>query len=356
MLRNRTWPSRGAIGVPTVHALANFATRIIEGKRWLVAALLEIHSLVRAGRGFIAVAVGGAWNAYLLSRTANPADSVAVIHVGRERSADLATFAARLADAVSAHDGAAATNVDLILLVEGDVCVARYLTVARFFNKQINLHAIRDIGLSQKIVPSIASSNVVERLNTWGKAHGSAIPVSITTAMVGCFRPPPLYAHLARDFCKMIDVSKKYCMIGLPSEWRIDDLDKALPSVIGKCPNWRFIVVTEDWGAEISTSATTPLISPTFSGLDFGTQVSLAAEADAFIGSSSVFALAALLSGKPVTLLGNRPDSVQISAELTNMRAVNDLEPAQLAGEIELLLDRANCGNATWPQGYSRVA
>jgi hypothetical protein len=298
---------------------------------------------LRPAASFVAVVVGGLWNAFLLRSTRNPSDSIAIGHVAKHGCADVAKFAARLAAAVSTAEGATAANFDLVLLVEEDVSITKYLTIARFFNKQVNLNVVRSIDAYERIVPAIVVPDKVEELRNMVRESQSRGSRFVIPSTVGSFRPPPLYASLARDFYKTIDGRKSYCLICLHPEWQFDVLEKTAQTLVSKHRDWRFVVVEEDWRGKIANSTTTNLISPSCAGLDFGTQVSLAAEADAFIGPPGVFALASVLSGKPVTLIESDEESFKVSSELRNVRMLRDFDIRGLANEITLLVERANC-------------
>ena len=138
-------------------------------KVWLFKQAVKsfIVSCVRPVRTFAAIIIGGVWNAYLLSGIKSPPDSIVFRHVARGGDADLTKFAALLASLISEADWGRARYFDLLLLAEDRARVGEYLTTARFFNKEINLHVGRDVQACRRIAPAIAVPSLAEQLRNF---------------------------------------------------------------------------------------------------------------------------------------------------------------------------------------------
>ena len=92
----------------------------------------------------------------------------------------------------------------------------------------------------------------------------------------------------------------------------------------------------------MSTAASGNIIWPACAGLEFGTKIALAVEADAVIGPGCLLALAAALAERPVTLLARGESTFKVSSEVRNVTTVNDFELGDLRRELNSLIDRVD--------------
>jgi hypothetical protein len=316
------------------------AARRLLVKAWLFKQAVKsfIVSCVRLVRTFAAIILGGVWSAYLLSGIKGPPDSVVLRHVARGGDAELTKFAALLASLVSEPDWGRARYLDLLLLAEDTARVGEYLATARFFNKEINLHVGRDVQACRRIAPAIAVSSLVEQLRNF---DAETVIGSLSSVSKGSFCVPPCYGNLAREFLKVMDCQKKYCVICVAEEWPLDTIREIACSFGGTHPIWRFIIMElRNPTTKMSTSASGNIIWPACAGLEFGTKIALAVEADAVIGPGCLLALAAALADRPVTLLGR--GEIKVSSEVRNVTAVNDFELGDLRRELKSLIDRVD--------------
>src|SRR6516164_2425988 len=295
-----------------------------------------LFSYLNAATDFATIILGGLWNAYLLGGVAT--DSIAVGHVATGGSADLTRFAARFASILSATARGSATHIDLALLVEGGASLGEYVTIARFFSRRINLRACMNVETYRKIIPTIASASAAKEL--WKLADESR---PVAAASIGSFRAPALYGNLAREFLKVIDGRKKFCLICVEEQSSFDAIEALVQSRWSAHRDWHFVVMQRGGLlTKIPGSTTKDLIWPNCAGLDFGTRLALAAEADATIGPSCIFTLAAALSGRPVTLLDSGCDLVDVAPDIRNVGTVPALDAADLDGEIKSLIERSD--------------
>ena len=300
-----------------------------------------LFSYLYAATDFATIILGGLWNAYLLGGVAT--DSIAVGHVATGGSADLTRFAARFASVLSAPARGSATHIDLALLVEGGASLGEYVTIARFFSRRINLRACMNVETYRKIIPTIASASAAKELWKLGDEARLVAAVPLAAASIGSFRAPALYGNLAREFLKVIDGRKKFCLICVEEQSSSDAIEALVQSRWSAHRDWHFVVMQRGGLlTKIPGSTTKDLIWPNCAGLDFGTRLALAAEADATIGPSCIFTLAAALSGRPVTLLDSGCDLVDVAPDIRNVRTVPALDAADLDGEIKSLIERSD--------------
>ena len=216
------------------------------------------------------------------------------------------------------------------------------MTTARFFNKQINLHVGSDIQACKKIAPAIAVSSLVEQLRDFDSEAVSGAPL-IRPISKGGLRVPTCYGNLAREFLKTVDCRKKYCVICSAEEWPLHTIQEIAWSFADTHPIWRFLIMEERGPTtRMPATATANVIWPACAGLEFGTRMALAVEADALIGPSCLLALTAMLAERPVTLLVSGESVLKVSSDLRNVTAVCDFELGNLRSEINSLIDRVD--------------
>jgi hypothetical protein len=93
---------------------------------------------------------------------------------------------------------------------------------------------------------------------------------------------------------------------------------------------------------KVPAFATGNMIWPACAGLELGTKMALAVEADAVIGPGCLLALAAALAERPVTLLARGESTFKVSSDVRNVTAVNDFELSDLRKELNSLIDRVD--------------
>jgi hypothetical protein len=314
-------------------------------KLWLAKEAVKrfFVSVARPLRSFGAIILGGLWNAYLLSGSKGPPDTIVLPHVAKGGDADFSKFAARVARAVGEGDGAAAKYLDLLFLAEDAASIAEYMTTARFFNKKINLHVGRDIQAYRSIAPTIVVPGFAEEARDLDSELLSNPPIVITPGLIGTFRAPTFYSNLAREFLKIVDSRKKFCVVCIAKEWPVETTDWIACFFSSVHTDWRFIIIPVDGSITcLPASTTEDLIWPTCAGLEFGTRLALVTEADALIGPSCLFSLAAILSGRQVTLLESGQSIFAVSSDLSNVRAVNSFGCNDLVSELKSLIERVD--------------
>jgi hypothetical protein len=324
-----------------------FAKQLTVVKRLLVKIWLSIEAVktfivsgVRLVRTFAAIILGGVWNAYLLSGIKGPPDSVVLRHVARGSDEDLTNFAALLGSIVAKPGWGGTRYLDLLLLADDTASVGKYLTIARFFKRRINLHTGRDVLTCRRIAPAIAVPSLVEQLCNFDT---ETVIGSLSSVSKGSFCVPPHYGNLAREFLKAVDPRKKYCLICVAEEWPLHTIQEIAYSFLNTHPIWRFIIMElRTPTTKVPAFATGNMIWPACAGLELGTKMALAAEADAVIGPGCLLALAAALAERPVTLLARGESTFKVSSDVRNVTAVNDFELSDLRKELNSLIDRVD--------------
>ena len=299
-----------------------------------------IRSTVRSVRTSGAIILGGVWNAYLLSGDKSPPDTIVLGHVARGGDTDLMQFAARLASIVDEPTGDRTRYFDVLLRAEDATSIGEYLTTARFFNKQINLHVATDIKTYRSMVPTIAVPSLIEELRDF---DGEPVfGTNFTAIAKGNLRVPTFYGGLAREFLKTVDARKKYCVICAAAEWPPQTIQDIACSFAETHPIWRFILMEVNVPTTWVPTATANIIWPAGAGLEFGTRMALVVEADALIGPSCLLALIAALAERPVTVLASGESALKLSPDLGNVRAVHNFKFSNLQSEIKSLIDRVD--------------
>ncbi len=302
-----------------------------------------IFSYIRAAKSLVKVILSGSWNVVWLAGSSDIPGSIAVNHIATGGDADLTKFAIRLASTVSADEGAKVGAIDLILVPQTDVSIVEYVLVARCFGKLVNIHIMNDACALKVALPTAAVNKLADGLReAWNESRNDNASV-ISTALIGSFSPPLVYRNLARDFYKTFDPYRKYCVISDIAGWPLEVLAAAGHSLLDLCPEWCFVVIGDSpWSGQMLPRATENMIWPTRSGMDFRMQLSLAFEADAYIGPDNLFALAAILSGKPVTLLANagQRGCFEVTPGISSVRVVKNCDAATLDREIKMLVER----------------
>jgi len=253
---------------------------------------------VKLALGFPYTVLSGYVNALNIANRA----TVPFAYSPSQDSSDLMCFFVRLAEQIASPLPAKAA-IDIVLNASPGCRVADYGAVARLFHDRVNLHIAWSFEDAERLCQTVASSSDMERLGSNLSANGQQ-RVRVTPDMIGRAHARLSYANDAREFLKSRGWSTRYCALSLPADWPNETILAVLGRVGDSYPDWRFVVLGDYNIVRIPPSnCSQALIIPCYSGAELSAQIALAMEADRYFGVANIYGMAAMIAGRPATIV-----------------------------------------------------
>lgn len=322
------------------------ATTVIGALRRLY---IRVHNLRLVDRVFVAslkLVVGSAYTALLGQLNAGDIErgadkSFPVVFTPAGGRSDLAVFILHTAKRCDVRLPPLAA-IDVVVNAIAGTQIDRYASIARLFHNRVNLHVSWDNRDAERLIPTLADANSVDRLRADLAPRGPK-PAVLLEKMVGRIRARQFHANQAREFVKARGWAAYYCALSLPDQWPVEDIRAALSRVGAEHPDWRLVLLGDSAHIRLQPDeAHERLIFPCYAGVEFSTQVALAMECDAYFGQCDHFGVAAVLSRRTATVFDKSGD-VEVENGMRNnrLRIFVGANPSMIEAELAGLVARA---------------
>jgi hypothetical protein len=320
---------------------------------WMRRVYIAVHNRRLPARYVGANFKLGYWLPYTIASSyANAAEvgsgaSVAFAWSPSPSSFDLARFLVLLAERMTSPLPAKAA-LNVILNAPSHCRVADYGSVARLFHNRVNFSVAWNAGDTERLCATVADAAGMERLRSELSAS-TAAPAVVAAEMIGRARARQFYANEARETLKSRGWAARYCALSPPPDWPADAIVRVLSDLNVSSPDWRFIILGTFPTIDVPAIASQIFIVPCYSGADLPTQLALAMEADAYFGVGDHYGAAALLAGKPATILESAADTSDIRiAALDRVRVIANTGVSAFAAELcRLIGEQQTVSNPT---------
>ncbi len=268
---------------------------------------------------------------YGLTEAARPPLPCRLTHRVARDSNDLAHFAVTLVKRL-AQPGLKGAQIDIVLVDAADVDISRYALVPYLWTEAFNVHIVSDDSELELLRSTLAPDPL--------EAAAPNATATIGADSIGRVQLPAFFMNQGREFLKTNDWAARYCAISLDATPLPVWID-AFREIERTHPNWYFLPLgLSPFTTGLSGVSLPNVIAPGRSGLGFLGQLSLAMQADAYLGIADIFGAAAVLAGIPCTWLAQEDqlDKIVVADQNLNVRCA----PANpsVAEELKGLIDR----------------
>lgn len=267
----------------------------------------------------------------------DPAKSVRLAHKAVNDPSDLARFMARLAMRYVSAGAGNRESLDIVLLAERDAPLSDYMFLPYLWTSAFNVHVVHDQPELEALLPTLGTPGTVVQLRSDLAESGAPVPVD--RDVIGNMRLPALFMNRAREFMKVHDWKARYCAISLESSPSQAQWLAAFHEVATTHPAWRFLLLgTNGLVGDYTVVLPPNVVVPGRASISFLSQLALAMQADAFMGTLDVFGAASAMACADVTLLANGTVDVAIEFAETSARLRYAPVGATISDELKLLL------------------
>ena len=295
---------------------------------------------VRLLSSLTSAVIGGIGNSRALARDGIGTETIA--YCASTDCSDLANFLVFVARSVTTRLSAK-SSLNIVLKAPLEREVASYACLARLVHNRVNVHIAWQIEDALGLLPTLASAKLAAlRSGLTAARHDE---VEVTPDLVGRLRARQFYANQAREFLKSRGWTSRYCALAFPANWPASEVVAALASVVGRCPEWRFVLLGGyDDFAVPPGDGSEELIVPRYLGADFSTEMALAMEVDAYYGVANHYGVAAVLTARPATIIDSEGYSAVRVGNIAGVSRDADASVASFDQSLCDLLKRAANG------------